>query len=168
MMIIPPRIRMSTPNNCPLCSYPLYFLLQQYCADLFTLSHSRELIPIRLQIDWLSLCGIGDSREMVLMNEMITRLRVDKDKPKGWFKGNWKGDYSKLCYFGPLWPTLSYSGLLWANWATLSYSELLWTSSIGLWTLNLGWFRVTNSFKHFVDSLDSWTHTCPLSCFSDS
>ena len=31
-----------------------------------------------------------------------TRLRVDKDKPKGWFKGNWKGDYSKLCYFGPL------------------------------------------------------------------
>ena len=33
---------------------------------------------------------------------MITRLRVDKDKPKGWFKGNWKGDYSKLCYFGPL------------------------------------------------------------------
>ena len=31
-----------------------------------------------------------------------TRLRVDKDKPKGWFKGNWKGDYSKLCYFRPL------------------------------------------------------------------
>ena len=28
-----------------------------HCADLFTLSHSRELIPIRLQIDWLSLCG---------------------------------------------------------------------------------------------------------------
>ena len=27
----------------------------------------------------------------------MTRLRVDKDKPKGWFKGNWKGDYSKLC-----------------------------------------------------------------------
>ena len=36
-----------------------------------------------------------------------TRLRVDKDKPKGWFKGNWKGDYSKL-----LWATLTYSGLL--------------------------------------------------------
>ena len=34
--------------------------------------------------------------------ENNTRLRVDKDKPKGWFKDNWKGDYSKLCYFGPL------------------------------------------------------------------
>ena len=51
--------------------------------------------------------------------KVITRLRVDKDKPKGWFKGNWKGDCSKLCYFGP---TLGYSGLL---WATLGYSELL-------------------------------------------
>ena len=32
----------------------------------------------------------------------VTRLRVDKDKPKGWFMGNWKGDYSKLCYFAQL------------------------------------------------------------------
>ena len=30
--------------------------------------------------------------------------------------------YSKLCYFGPLWPTLTYSDLL---WPTLGYSVLL-------------------------------------------
>ena len=57
-------------------------------------------------------------------NRLITRLRVDKDKPKGWFKGNWKGETLKLWNLnlgcsGLLRATLGYSGLL---WATLGYS----------------------------------------------
>ena len=33
------------------------------------------------------------SKQLVINISLTkTRLRVDKDKPKGWFKGNWKGD----------------------------------------------------------------------------
>ena len=48
----------------------------------------------------------------------------------------------------------------------------------GLWTLDsteddsglpTGPLTITKTLlKHFFDSLDSWTHSCPLSCFSDS
>ena len=35
-----------------------------------------------------------------------TRLRVDKDKPKGWFKGNWRDKYCLFLGYSETWDTL--------------------------------------------------------------
>ena len=76
---------------------------------LVTLGHRLDLVNIRQARAARGLqAGTGEalcqSRGVLdaLLYKYTTRLRVDKDKPKGWFKGNWKGDYSKLCYFGQL------------------------------------------------------------------
>ena len=64
--------------------------------------------------------------------------------------------FQKMRYWAtPNCATLGHSDLL---WPTLTYSGLLWTTSIGLWTLDWGWLRVTNWTTHYhKDSLKTFS-----------
>ena len=68
----------------------------------------------------------------------------------------------------------STSSTLWTRLETTGTSPGIWILVYGLWTeddsgLPTGPLTITKTLlKHFFDSLDSWTHSCPLSCFSDS
>ena len=55
------------------------------------------------------------------------QLRVDKDKPKGWFKGNWRDKYSGL-----LWATLSvWDSETWDTLLILRGTKVIYLDYVG-------------------------------------
>ena len=94
----------------------------------------------------------------------ITRLMVDKDKPKGWFKGNWRDKYSGL-----LWATLSvWDSETWDTLLILRGTKVIYLDYVGtlrpsksyLWGGRVVAHKILETAQSPDLGLRTWTQAC--------